>query len=84
MEPLNEFVIKDEKVFSGALSCRGCGWSLLVRHLASILGEETVYVLPASCFSIISGPYPLNELKGNVVHTLFLPHPQLLQEYEPH
>ena len=71
MEPLNEFIIKDEKVFSGALSCRGCGWSLLVRHLASILGEETVYVLPASCFSIISGPYPLNELKGNVVHTLF-------------
>ena len=71
MEPLNEFIIKDEKVFSGALSCRGCGWSLLVRHLSSILGEETVYVLPASCFSIISGPFPLNELKGNVVHTLF-------------
>ena len=71
MEPLNEFIIKEEKVFSGALSCRGCGWSLLVRHLSSILGEETVYVLPASCFSIISGPFPLNELKGNVVHTLF-------------
>ncbi len=71
MEPLNEFVIKEEKVFSGALSCRGCGWSLLARHLSSILGEETIYVLPASCFSIISGPYPLNELKGNVVHTLF-------------
>lgn len=71
MEPLNEFIIKEEKVFPGALSCRGCGWSLLVRHLSSILGEETVYVLPASCFSIISGPYPLNELKGNVVHTLF-------------
>jgi pyruvate/2-oxoacid:ferredoxin oxidoreductase beta subunit len=71
MEPLNEFIIKEEKVFSGALSCRGCGWSLLVRHLSSILGEETIYVLPASCFSIISGPYPLNELKGSVVHTLF-------------
>ena len=71
MEPLNEFVIKDEKVFSGALSCRGCGWALLVRNLSSILGDETVYVLPASCFSIISGPYPLNELKGSVVHTLF-------------
>jgi len=71
MEPLNEFVIKDEQVFSGALSCRGCGWSLLVRHLSNILGKETVYVLPASCFSIISGPYPLNELKGNVIHTLF-------------
>ncbi len=71
MEPSFDFLIKDEKVFSGALSCRGCGWSLLVRHLASILGEETVYVLPASCFSIISGPYPLNDLKGTIVHTVF-------------
>ena len=64
MEPIKEFLIQEENVFSGALSCRGCGWSLLVRHLSSILGEDTVYVLPASCFSIISGPYPLNELKG--------------------
>lgn len=71
MKPANEFLIKDEQVYSGALSCRGCGWSLLVRHLASILGPETVYVLPASCFSIISGPFPLSELKANVVHTLF-------------
>ena len=66
-----EFLIKDEQVFSGALSCRGCAWSLLVRHLSSILGEDTVYVVPACCFSIISGPYPLNELKGSIVHTLF-------------
>jgi pyruvate/2-oxoacid:ferredoxin oxidoreductase beta subunit len=71
MEPLNEFLIQEENVYSGGLSCRGCGWALLVRHLSSILGKETVYVLPASCLSIISGPYPLNELKGNVVHTLF-------------
>ncbi|MCB9283512.1 MAG: pyruvate synthase subunit beta [Lewinellaceae bacterium] len=71
MKPANDFLIRDEQVFSGALSCRGCGWSLLVRHLASLLGPDTVYVLPASCFSIISGPYPLAELKANVVHTLF-------------
>ena len=71
MKPVNDFLIKDEQVFSGALSCRGCGWSLLVRHLASILGPDTVYVVPASCFSIISGPYPLAELKANLVHTVF-------------
>lgn len=71
MKPIMDFLIKDEKVHTGALSCRGCGWSLLVRHLSSILGENTVYVLPASCFSIISGPYPLAELKANVVHTVF-------------
>ncbi len=71
MEPAYKFLIEEEKVFSGGLSCRGCGWALLVRHLSSILGENTVYVVPASCFSIIAGPYPLNELKGSVVHTVF-------------
>lgn len=71
MNPTSDFLIKDEKVYAGALSCRGCGWSLLVRHLSSILGDDTVYVVPACCFSIISGPYPLSELKGNIVHTVF-------------
>jgi pyruvate ferredoxin oxidoreductase beta subunit/2-oxoisovalerate ferredoxin oxidoreductase beta subunit len=71
MQPAMDFLIKDEQVYSGALSCRGCGWSLLVRHLASILGKDTVYVVPASCFSIITGPYPLNDLKANIVHTVF-------------
>ncbi|MBI2966456.1 MAG: pyruvate synthase subunit beta [Bacteroidetes bacterium] len=72
MEPRNNnFLINQEMVHPGALSCRGCGWSLLVRHLSAIMGEETVYVVPASCFSIIAGPYPLNMLKGSIVHTLF-------------
>lgn len=71
MEKNENFLIENEMVYSGALGCRGCGWSLLVRHLASMLGEDTVYVVPACCFSIISGPYPLNAIKGNIVHTLF-------------
>jgi pyruvate ferredoxin oxidoreductase beta subunit/2-oxoisovalerate ferredoxin oxidoreductase beta subunit len=71
MKPAMDFLIKEEQVYSGALSCRGCGWSLLVRHLSSILGNDTVYVVPASCFSIITGPYPLNDLKANIVHTVF-------------
>jgi pyruvate ferredoxin oxidoreductase beta subunit/2-oxoisovalerate ferredoxin oxidoreductase beta subunit len=71
MQSENRFLIAEENVFSGALSCRGCGWALLVRHLSSILGEDTIYVLPASCLSIISGPYPLNEIRGSIVHTLF-------------
>jgi pyruvate/2-oxoacid:ferredoxin oxidoreductase beta subunit len=71
MIPSMDFLIKNEQVFSGAQSCRGCGWSLLVRHLADILGPDTVYVVPASCFSIISGPYPMSELKASIVHTVF-------------
>jgi 2-oxoisovalerate ferredoxin oxidoreductase beta subunit len=71
MELDNTLLIKEENVFSGALSCRGCGWSLLVRHISSVIGTEAVYVVPACCFSIIAGPYPMNMLKGTVVHTLF-------------
>jgi pyruvate ferredoxin oxidoreductase beta subunit/2-oxoisovalerate ferredoxin oxidoreductase beta subunit len=39
--------------------------------LADLLGEDTVYVVPASCFSIIAGGYPLTGLKANLVHTVF-------------
>jgi len=65
------FIIEEENVYCGALSCRGCGWSLLARNISSVMGKETVYVVPASCFAIIAGPYPMNLLKGTVVHTLF-------------
>jgi len=65
------FIIEEENVYCGALSCRGCGWSLLARNISSVMGTETVYVVPASCFAIIAGPYPMNLLKGTVVHTLF-------------
>lgn len=71
IKPNKNFLIEDENVFCGALSCRGCGWSLLARHISSVMGTETVYVVPASCFAIIAGPYPMNLLKGTVVHTLF-------------
>jgi len=71
MSTENNFLIEEENVYSGALSCRGCGWSLMVRHISGVMGEDTVYVVPACCFSIIAGPYPMNELKGNVVHTVF-------------
>ena len=71
MKTDDNFLIKEENVYCGALSCRGCGWSLLVRHISSVMGTKTVYVVPACCFSIIAGPYPMNMLKGTVVHTLF-------------
>ncbi len=71
MKPVNEFIIQKENIFSGALSCRGCGWTLLARYVSHVMGENTVYVVPACCFSIIAGPNPMNLMKGTVVHTLF-------------
>jgi len=71
MEPAKEFIIQKESIYSGALSCRGCGWTLLARYVSHVMGPNTVYVVPACCFSIIAGPSPMNLMKGTVVHTLF-------------
>jgi pyruvate/2-oxoacid:ferredoxin oxidoreductase beta subunit len=71
MKPPDEYLISDEHIFSGALSCRGCGWTLLARYVSHVMGAQTVYIVPASCFSIISGPFPMNLMKGTVIHTLF-------------
>ncbi|MCA1803116.1 MAG: hypothetical protein LC662_11710 [Rhodothermaceae bacterium] len=71
MSPASKFLINEENIYSGALSCRGCGWTLLARYVSYVMGPETVYVVPACCFSIISGPNPMNLMKGTVVHTLF-------------
>lgn len=71
MIPQNDFLIREENTFSGALSCRGCGWTLLARYVSHAMGKEAVYVVPACCFSIIAGPNPMNLMKGTVVHTVF-------------
>lgn len=71
MKPGNDFLITEENIYSGALSCRGCGWTLLARYVSYVMGPQAVYVVPACCFSIISGPNPMNLMKGTVVHTLF-------------
>lgn len=69
--PENEYLISEENIYGGALSCRGCGWTLLARYVSNVMGTQTVYVVPACCFSIIAGPYPMNLMKGTVVHTVF-------------
>jgi len=67
----NKFLISEENIHSGALSCRGCGWTLLARYVSNVMGPKTVYVVPACCFSIIAGPNPMNLMKGTIVHTVF-------------
>ena len=64
-------LIHQEQVYNGTFACRGCGWALLVRYVANIMGPKTVYVVPASCYSIIAGGFPFNSPKANVFHIIF-------------
>jgi pyruvate ferredoxin oxidoreductase beta subunit/2-oxoisovalerate ferredoxin oxidoreductase beta subunit len=60
-----------ELMTSGHLACPGCGGALAMRMVLKELGENTVVVLPACCWSIIAGPFPQSSLKVPLYHTAF-------------
>lgn len=55
----------------GHLGCQGCGATLAMRYALKALGEKTVVVLPACCWTIIAGPFPYSSLKVPLLHTAF-------------
>jgi pyruvate/2-oxoacid:ferredoxin oxidoreductase beta subunit len=55
----------------GHLACPGCGATLAMSWVLSVLGKQSVVALPASCFSIISGAFPNFPLRVNLVHAAF-------------
>lgn len=61
----------EEYLFSGHTACPGCSAALAVRHLTKVLGKETVFVITACCFSVISGQLPLRTFDLNVFHCPF-------------
>lgn len=47
----------------GHAACPGCIEALSLRHVLSVLGPDTVAVIPPSCLAIIAGPQPLSGLR---------------------
>lgn len=64
-------VSEREYMCSGHVGCPGCGAAIAMRFLLKALGEKTIMVIPACCWSIIAGPYPQSTLKVPVLHTAF-------------
>jgi pyruvate/2-oxoacid:ferredoxin oxidoreductase beta subunit len=62
---------EEEYFMSGHLGCSGCGATLGMRYALKALGEETIVVIPASCWSIIAGFFPYSSLKVPVYHVAF-------------
>lgn len=60
-----------ELMTSGQLSCAGCGATLTMRLVLKALGEKTVLVIPACCWSVIDGPMPYSSVKVPLYHTAF-------------
>jgi pyruvate/2-oxoacid:ferredoxin oxidoreductase beta subunit len=73
---MSQVMIRDgipqrELLEPGHLACPGCGAALAMRMVLKELGEQTVVVLPACCWSIIAGPYPQSSLRVPLYHTAF-------------
>jgi len=61
-----------ENLGCGHLACAGCGAAISMRLALKALGEKTVLVIPASCWSIIPGSWPYSSFRVNVIHAGFV------------
>ena len=64
-------IMDREFVHSGHVGCPGCGATIAMRFVLKALGDKTIMVLPACCWSVIAGPYPQSALKIPVIHAAF-------------
>jgi pyruvate/2-oxoacid:ferredoxin oxidoreductase beta subunit len=55
----------------GHLGCPGCGAAIAIKFALRALGEKIIMVIPASCASIIVGPYPQSAVNVPILHTAF-------------
>jgi len=60
-----------ENLGHGHLACAGCGAAVGMRMTLKALGEKTVMVFPASCWSIIPWFWPYSSLRMTAVHAGF-------------
>ncbi len=69
---LEQIVSEDRLLHQGHAACAGCGPAINVRHVLDGLqtarpGSKIVLVIPASCWTIIAGIWPVNAF-GVTVH----------------
>ncbi|MBI4541094.1 MAG: pyruvate synthase subunit beta [Gemmatimonadetes bacterium] len=68
---IDRWIPREELLHPGHLACPGCAAPLAMRLVLKALGPRTIVVLPASCWTIIAGPWPQSSLKVPVYHTAF-------------
>ena len=69
---MNQPEIKKRDLFTpGHFGCPGCGATLAMRHTLSVLGEDTIVVMPAGCWSTLIGIYPYSCLTVPVISVAF-------------
>lgn len=62
---------RDELMNPGHTACAGCGATLTMRYVLKAMGPKTVVTVPACCWAVIPGEYPMASLKVPLVYTTF-------------
>ena len=62
----------EENLGHGHLACAGCGAAVAMRLTLKALGERTLMVFPASCWSIVPGSWPYSSYRITAVHAGFV------------
>ncbi|MFI5362761.1 MAG: thiamine pyrophosphate-dependent enzyme [Elusimicrobiota bacterium] len=60
-----------ELMSSGHLACQGCGATMAMRYALKGLGPQTVMVVPACCWTVISGAAPKSSINLPLLHSPF-------------
>ncbi len=73
---LDEVISEEPHLFPGHAACAGCGPAINMRHVLGALTAATperriVLVIPASCWTIIAGAWPVNAFDATVLLTPF-------------
>jgi pyruvate ferredoxin oxidoreductase beta subunit/2-oxoisovalerate ferredoxin oxidoreductase beta subunit len=56
---------------AGHPACAGCGATISMNMASKHFPEKSVVVIPACCWSVIAGPYPLRTMNFPAIHTAF-------------
>jgi pyruvate/2-oxoacid:ferredoxin oxidoreductase beta subunit len=73
---LDEVIQEESLLYPGHAACAGCGPAVNMRHFLGALtaatpGREIVLVIPASCWTIIAGAWPVSAFGVSVYLTPF-------------
>src|SRR3989344_6644857 len=71
MGKLDELLAKDDIFLPGHRACPGCGFALNMRHVAGLLGADTIWIIPAGCPTICAGRWPNSAYRTPVELELF-------------
>jgi len=67
----NRDIPEEEYMTPGHVACAGCGAALSMRLALKGLGMPTALVIPASCWTVIPGLWPMTSMKVPLFHTAF-------------